>query len=630
MRYNEIKLVEDIINEIDMSPSNLSKLASGIDSKIGIEFEFVYNRGDDVEYTDKEDKDSGSFRNVENFFSDSEIEPEYAAIDELMSKLEDEYSEWAENKTTKYMNDPTHLDFIKTNILFPHFSDMMAEEIRDDIIQRAMDLTGQSRNSEEVTRVAKIHRNFFPNSPNSEVMNYINRQNEVDNTKSFKLYYEARKEKFNEIEKLIDKVVTEKSSKEWTVLVKQEIRDGNYTKSKFLDDVYLRMSDIYERFREEDEIPELYWPQTKPETTIKDIEKMFNSYVGDNYRATTDSSISVESPYDIPLEIVTDGALPMEQALSELVKARDFIEEYGYTNESTGLHINISLDAFPTDYIKNVDYVKLVLLLGDKYILQTFDRESNTYAAAAIETLLSSASEADIEEALKDMRMSLNNIAGKILHDGYTRKYVSVNLHNNRVEFRSPGGEWLDKLNDLTDIIKRMVVALDASLDRTKYSKEYAKKLYKLLRPYSEEDDLTIIFAKYFSNVNTINVKRIKNMIANRTRQQRGTNYNNNTDIVPISERYWVLAGKDLSYLWGSGKTKSEALENARPEIMDHIKEQQSDIQKQGKEINLQTLWNIELNNCSFFLTNKETHEDIQKNGSTFSLKRVKGIYVRD
>lgn len=161
MRYNEIKLVEDIINEIDMSPSNLSKLASEIDSKIGIEFEFVYNRGDDVEYTDKEDKDSGSFRNVENFFSDSEIEPEYAAIDELMSKLEDEYSEWADTHVTEYVEDENNLDFIKTNILFPHFSDMMEEEIRDDIIQRAMDLTGQSRNGEEVTRIAKIHRNFF-------------------------------------------------------------------------------------------------------------------------------------------------------------------------------------------------------------------------------------------------------------------------------------------------------------------------------------------------------------------------------------------------------------------------------------------------------------------------------------
>lgn len=629
MRYNEIKLVEDIINEIDMSPSNLSKLASGIDSNIGIEFEFVYNRGDDVEYTDKEDKDSGSFRNVENFFSDSEIEPDYASVDELMSKLEDEYSVWADTRVTEYMNDETNLNEIKNYILFPHFSEMMSEEIRDEIIQRAMDLTGESRNSEEVTRIAKIHRNFFPYSPNSEVLDYIKRQNEVDNTKSFKLYYEARKEKFNEIQKLIDKVVTEKSSKAWTVLVKQEIRDKNFNKPKFLDDVYPRMSDIYERFRDNDEIPELYWPQIKPEITIKDIEKLFKSYVGNNYTATTDSSISVESPDDIPLEIVTDGALPMEQALSELVKARDFIEEYGYTNDSTGLHINISLNSLKTDYIKNVDYVKLVLLLGDKYILQTFDRESNTYAAAAIETLLASASEADIEEALKDMRLNLNNIAGKILHDGYTRKYVSVNLHNNRVEFRSPGGEWLDKLNDLTDIIKRMIVALDASLDRTKYSKEYAKKLYKLLRPYTPEDDLTIIFAKYFSNVNTINVKRIKNMISNRTREQRGTRSNNNT-VVPIGERYWVLAGKDLSYIWGSGKTKSETLENARPDIMDYIKDQQNDIKKLGKEISLQTLWNIELNNCGFFLTNKETHDEIQREGSTFSLKRVNGIYVRD
>lgn len=480
MRYNEIKLVEDIINEIDMSPSNLTNLVKNIDANIGIEFEFIYQASYDVEYTDVADTDSYSIGNITNFFYSSEIEQDDGAMEELYKRLQ----------------------------------------------------------------------------------------------------------------------------------------EGGFSKEK-----YPMMSDVYDAFH--DDIPDLLWPQEQVRMDIDDVATYFKNYVGDQYTATTDSSIRKDDPLDIAIEIVTDGAMPLPQALSELQKAKEFISNNGYTNESCGLHINVSLANFKQDYIKNIDYLKLVLLLGDKYILEMFERESNEYAEPAFDALMNSASDADIDEALKDMRYSLNNLAGKIIHDGYTKKYISVNMHHNRVEFRGVGGHWLEKLDDLINIIKRMVVALDAALDETKYSKEYAKKLYKFLKPYSEYDDVTAIFAKYYSGAREVNVRRIKKLIANRNFAKRGHDYDANKTI-SISERYWVFAAKDLSYVWGSGKTKGEAFENSRPHIMGQITDQQ----KERPNVSLSTLWNAEIRDCDFFLTNRETHDQVQELG-TFPLVKKKTLYVK-
>ena len=63
-------------------------------------------------------------------------------------------------------------------------------------------------------------------------------------------------------------------------------------------------------------------------------------------------------------------------------------------------------------------------------------------------------------------------------------KYVSVNLHDNYVEFRSPGGDWLNyDFEVLANTLRRFVVALDAAMDPQKYQREYYSKLYKLLTP---------------------------------------------------------------------------------------------------------------------------------------------------
>ena len=59
---------------------------------------------------------------------------------------------------------------------------------------------------------------------------------------------------------------------------------------------------------------------------------------------------------------------------------------------------------------------------------------------------------------------------------------MSVHVQYNRVEFRSPGGDYLNA--DITKIqstIARFIVALDASCDPNKYRQQYLKKLYTFM-----------------------------------------------------------------------------------------------------------------------------------------------------
>jgi hypothetical protein len=83
------------------------------------------------------------------------------------------------------------------------------------------------------------------------------------------------------------------------------------------------------------------------------------------------------------------------------------------------------------------------------------------------------------------MKSQLNAEASKLIHSGSTEKFTSINTKDNRIEFRSPGGDYLSIIADnpqkMIDTINRMVVTMDAAMDPDKYKEEYQKKLYKLL-----------------------------------------------------------------------------------------------------------------------------------------------------
>ena len=224
------------------------------------------------------------------------------------------------------------------------------------------------------------------------------------------------------------------------------------------------------------------------------------------YIIETDSSIHGDDKDDAGLEVVSPP-MPIADMLSDLSKVVEWASNLRcYTNDSTGLHMNVSIPNFD---VANLDYVKLALLLGDEYVLEQFGRESNTYCSSAmnkIKNMIEYKPEEAATQVLVAMKSKLSHMATQAIHTSmHTEKYTSIGIKHNRIEFRSPGGDWLkiykENPGKLTNTLLRFVVALDAACDPQKYRQEYLKKLYKMLEPVVKKDiesvDSIKIFADY-------------------------------------------------------------------------------------------------------------------------------------
>ena len=215
-----------------------------------------------------------------------------------------------------------------------------------------------------------------------------------------------------------------------------------------------------------------------------------------------DSSIDADESEDAGLEFISP-ALEINEALKQMQQVLEFIREHGYTNTSTGLHINISVPDYNVD---KLDYVKLAIFLGDKYVLEQFDRLSNHYCDGAFKKIGNKVSQMkgdELKAVMNKMKEGLTLAASKIIHTGYTSKYTSINTKEGYIEFRSPGGNYLDDpVEKLTNTALRMALALRIATDENMYKKEYQKRLYKVLNDAGEQDDL-VKFKDYVSKFQT-------------------------------------------------------------------------------------------------------------------------------
>jgi hypothetical protein len=155
-----------------------------------------------------------------------------------------------------------------------------------------------------------------------------------------------------------------------------------------------------------------------------------------------------------------------------------------------------------TEDSQNIDYVKLALLLGDDYILEQFGRAGNTYCKSGMAIIKERVVQRpeDAQVLLEKMRNGLDAMASKLIHSGNTQKFTSINMKGGYVEFRSPGGDWLEEYSSgkgkIENALLRFVVALDAAVKPDLYKQEYLKKLYAMLQPKGENDTIAY-FAKF-------------------------------------------------------------------------------------------------------------------------------------
>ena len=480
----EFALLEDeFLPEIRMSPSSLRAEAAQTGAQAGMEFEMIVpdavadDDGDELEPDYDQDERAGNFDDIENFFFDGDFNGR-RDVQRLMSELQSDYLDWFDEAVDEKWQEES-LEYI-TSWLWGRYRREYKEEAEEMVDAEYGDKLSADERAHMITSVMDdLHTRA--------VAGVIEAGSDNDE-------YNSAKDDW-----MSDNVDQQEMQNQWLR------SEGMYY-----------MSDVWNSYSGFISWP--YWTSSSGGDGDPDVDSIANdfseaigrpvnasrSYHGarreaGHYVVEPDGSLRADNDNDAGLEFVSPP-LPIDELLSDLNKVKAWADKRGcYTNSSTGLHINISVPGFDN---AKLDYVKLALLLGDEYVLEQFGRSSNTYAQSALGKVKNKIKQnpEGAKVLLDKMRAHMEDLATKSIHSGKTDKYTSINTKEGYIEFRSPGGDWLDENFDkIENTLMRFTVALNAAMDPEAYRQEYLKKLYKLLEPAKESQgsDTVQYFADY-------------------------------------------------------------------------------------------------------------------------------------
>ena len=540
MKYKEI--FEQIINEINMSPAGLRSLVANINAQAGMEFEMIVpgaaesEEGDDYLETNYDaDESIRSIQDAYDFFYDGDYN-DRRSVERLRDQMAESYRDWLDGKLGEKW-----------------------EEGKEESIYDWLRYNAAPSDVFSILEVAASASGDYPDPTKDD-------------------YWRAAAK------------VVEDRIDPWYEDAEQDFQD-NFYRDADMEDEWLEDAGIQSMADVENQYS-IVWPHYhNPDTsgggvTIQDAAESFAQAIGrevkasDNYHSRSvtrpsdtelhyvvepDGSLEADDDADGGLEFVSP-ALPINELLDDLKKVKAWADKTGcYTNDSTGLHINVSVPNWKGD-MSQLDYVKLAVLMGDEYVLNEFGRAGNTYAKSALIMVKEHIAQRpeDTKALLDKMREHLNTSAAKAIHSGSTSKYTSINTKTGYIEFRSPGGDWLNENFDkIENTLYRFVVALDAAVDETKYKQEYAKKLYKLLTGNDKDATNTMAyFARYAAG--ELPQSALKSFI-------RQAQFERKAGKEPNGKKMWYRVDKE-----GRGKSgasievvatsKEEALEKAASE----------------------------------------------------------------
>jgi hypothetical protein len=525
---------DEDLDEVKMSPSALEKFATSDAAKgirAGFEAELIFRdtAGESEDLDPEPDYDADeraySISQVIEFFDNDEYG--YGLSDRERNRLEENldetYMNWRdEQMTSDFRNDAEDL------VREIHLDEVPLSERIIKVLTDGMEI-----DDAEADKILALGVDAPKFNSSSEQAAY------AEQNPNYKIYLEA----LDDAEAILDEEV-ETSIEKQDGYYDQALDDyrDNYSgdDDSFFSDVGLRwMSDIANEYN-------LDWPvwnmSNGGNSGSRDWDEIgaeLQQVVGmpvkvsSNYHSTPrkegqwiiepDGSLDPDDKSDeAGLEIVSPP-MPLLMAIAKLKEVTDWANDpnggNAYTNRSTGLHMGVSLPTRGGD----VDYVKLILFMGDKYVLDTFGREANSFTASALGKLQQNikGGKSDPAGVIKLLKHGLTELAYKELQKGVgTSKYTSAHLQNGYIEFRSPGGDWLAKADEEIGILENtmlrfaraMAIAGDPSADR----QEYAKKLYKLVTADNEQyTDQLRLFSEF--SAGTIDKEQLKKQWAEKT-----------------------------------------------------------------------------------------------------------------
>jgi hypothetical protein len=529
------------LDEVNMSPSALEKFATSKEAqgiRAGFEAELIFRdtQGESDEMDPEPDYDADeraySISQVIEFFDNDEYG--YGLSDRERNRLEENldetYMNWRdEQMTSDFRNDAEDL------VREIHLDEVPLSERIIKVLTDGMEI-----DDAEADKILAVGVDAPKFNSSSEQAAY------AEQNPNYKIYLEA----LDDAEAILDEEVETSIEKQdgYYDQALDDYRDNwSGDDDSFFSDVGLRwMSDIANEYG-------LDWPVwnmgnggNSGSRDWDEIGAELQQVVGmpvkvsSNYHSTPrkegqwiiepDGSLSPDDrSEEAGLEIVSPP-MPLLMAIAKLKEVTDWANDpqggNAYTNSSTGLHMGVSLPRIQAEDDNDragIDYVKLILFMGDKYVLEKFGREANTYTASALEKFKQNirGGRSDPAGVVKLLKHGLTELAYRELQKGVgTSKYTSAHIQNGYIEFRSPGGDWLAKADEeigiLENTMMRFARAMQIAGDPAAERQEYAKKLYKLVTADNEQyADQLRLFSEY--SAGTIDKEQLKKQWAEKT-----------------------------------------------------------------------------------------------------------------
>lgn len=474
MRSHEFTAVPDLLDEVKMSPGALQKWANGPETQgmlMGIEFEMVVPDavGGDDQYQEVDESMNVEVDSIDHFTRWLANSDYYMSSDanRIGGEISEKYYEWLADGFDYWLDEQD--DFL------PGVYDRMRYKYdMDAALERAREELGDDADEDAIEERAK------------EIADEDIQQSMDDQDRDWERAYDEVWEEYQQ------DYESERSEADWLN--------------------YMRISDMMDMCNQFG-IPYPYYTNGGSGRDVDEIATEFSQAmgmpvnVGRDYHGgeraegtwVLEPDGSIEDMNDPSTEAGLEFISPpqsIDKTLSDLNKIWNWANDNGcYTTNDTGLHMNVSVPDYSRE---TLDFVKLALFTGDIYILQQFDREFNTFCQSAIKKIKANITPENTAQVIEQMRVGLNSQAAKIVHNGATAKYTSINTKDGWVEFRSPGGDYLSRSpEELSMTALRFARALSIACDPNAYKEEYAKKLYKLLTANGVDQTSIRYFADY-------------------------------------------------------------------------------------------------------------------------------------
>lgn len=233
------------------------------------------------------------------------------------------------------------------------------------------------------------------------------------------------------------------------------------------------------------------------------VKQMTGNY--EKWALTYDPSLESD-PYEdtIGLELIAPKR-QIEESWQNMQRLLRAIRNFGSvikgmsaeTTNKTGFHITIGVQG------REVDFTKLLFLMGDEYLAKNFNRlhdEGEQFAAQTylgfVQALSRAPRELDKIISRMDQKISLSqkdiDMVLKLIRKHIPKgKYQSVNLTKlNRgvIEFRSPGNaDYEGDEKRIAETVQRLVVMMFIATNPEIYRQEYYKKIYRTVVQVGKE-----------------------------------------------------------------------------------------------------------------------------------------------